>query len=160
MDTLHGFLESSIRLEDWEEVGRVRGRMKAMLLEDSWGLVVRSDLAWLLPRVHFYCQCARVRPLWLWLKARCLAALGLDDLEDESQHPGGNLGVTWMVASYISFIWTESRLGNKLSPRNLTSFLAEEFGRIEGRFSLQLPPLGFSTTSRQEYPRGGGGVTL
>ena len=42
MDTLHGFLESSIRLEDWEEVGRVRGRMKAMLLEDSWGLVVRS----------------------------------------------------------------------------------------------------------------------
>ncbi len=80
---------------------------------------------------HCYCQCARIIHIWNWIKRRCLASLGLADCLDSHllflQHPrgGGAMTVTWLISSYLEFVWMESRRGSKLLIVNLTSFLAQ-----------------------------------
>ena len=87
--------------------------------------------------VHTHCGCARVHGMWSWVRGRCQALLHREDIPDRElvyllYSPGpAAVTVTWLVTSYLQFVWAQKRQGTVLSVKNLRSFLAEKLLAVQ-----------------------------
>ena len=94
--------------------------------------------------VHNHVECVAIYPLWSWVRERCCTALdsrGMDDqdlLKLKFQPGGGAATATWLIGTYVQFIWEEGRRGTRMSLRNLLSFFHAAKLRMRGTSAERL----------------------
>ena len=87
--------------------------------------------------IHSYCECARIAFLWCWIRETSLRVLGIRNISNRELlyllHPPGRAAatITWLVTSYIEFVWLEGKRGTRMSTGNLKSFLSGRIGRVK-----------------------------
>ena len=60
---------------------------------------------------HFFVSCERVQHYWVWVKSRCIEALGFSDIDDDAllnfywPTSRKDRDVSWLIGHYVYIVW-------------------------------------------------------